>query len=178
MSEPLENLYFNWLYAQVASLRNKNPRRNYTFLLRQLHQKEFVDIIPNDDNRREDGRDLRLEFFEEVGAEPDDEWLHLGCSFLEMLIGLARRASFAASEGDTLVWFWTMLTNLGVRDFNDDLYEKDNPEEEINLMLDEIIWRTYNYDGSGGLFPLREPVGDQRDVELWYQLCAYLIENE
>ena len=71
-----------------------------------------------------------------------------------------------------------MLTNLGVRDFNDDLYEKDNPEEEINLMLDEIIWRTYNYDGSGGLFPLREPVGDQRDVELWYQLCAYLIENE
>ena len=45
-------------------------------------------------------------------------------------------------------------------------------------VLDAVIFRNYEYDGRGGLFPLRYPDRDQRDEELWSQLNAYLLEQE
>jgi hypothetical protein len=171
--EPLDELYFKWLYGQVGSIKLKNPSRTYWALLRQLFTKEFVWIIPNDDNRLEDGRDLRQEFMQEQKVDVDPQWLDLGCSMLEMLIALSRRLSF---EDDTPAdeWFWTLIENLGLRSFSDkNLVAADFVDE----VLDDVIWRTYDSDGKGGLFPLKNPGGDQRDIEIWYQLSAYLIEN-
>jgi hypothetical protein len=37
--------------------------------------------------------------------------------------------------------------------------------------------RLYTTSGYGGLFPLEEPKEDQRKVEIWYQMMAYLGEN-
>lgn len=174
MARPLDELYFEWLYSQVGSVRVRNPTRTYWSLLRQLFTKEFVWIIPNDDNRIEDGRDLRVEFLDISGIDDvDPGWMELGCSFFEMMIGLSRRLSFIA-EGDPRDWFWHLMDNLGLRSFNDD---KGIDIEVVDEILNTVIWRTYSEDGQGGLFPLRNAREDQREVEIWYQQSAYILEQ-
>lgn len=169
MDTPLDEQYLTWLQAQV-----RVPRARYWKLLRQLYVTEFVWFVPNDDNRVADGKDLRHEFLEEKHIlEIDPDWLTLGCSMLEMLIGLARLWSF---EEDLSVGFcfWRMIDNLGLSQCND---RQPNPQY-VSEVLDRVIWRTYEPDGTGGLFPLTDPHYDQREVELWYQLCAYILERD
>jgi len=174
VSEPLDELYFRWLYSQVASVKQKNPSRTYWALLKQLFTKEFVWIIPNDDNRLEDGRDLREEFIEERQLHNvDPAWTELGCSMLEMLIALSRRLSFEDDQPAD-EWFWKLIENLGLRGFTD---KHTYTAEIVDEILDDVIWRTYGEDGQGGLFPLKHPNQDQRDIEIWYQLSAYLLES-
>jgi hypothetical protein len=178
--EPLDDAYLTWLYRQVASVRYKNPSRTYWSLFRKLYSTEFVWYVPNDDNRVEDGRELRYEFQQEEDVEIDEEWLHLGCSMLEMLIALSRRLAFEA-DGQPRTWFWHLLRNIQLEHFTDLELQSGNSKrkaEEIDDILGTVIWRRYRRDGSeGGLFPLRrmEPgTRDQRKVELWYQAAAYL----
>lgn len=174
MSHELDERYFTWLYSQVAPLKVKNPSRTHWSLAKQLFTKEFVWFVPNDDNRVEDGRDLRFEFLHECGIKdvPPD-WLGLGCSMLELLIGLSRRLSFNA-DGESRDWFWQLIENLNLPPCNDRVYN-DDLKDEIDQALDSVIWRTYAPNGDGGLFPLREYNQDQRKVELWYQMHAYIL---
>jgi hypothetical protein len=176
MSQPLDDQYLEWLYAQVASVKQKNPSRSYWTLMRQLYTKEYIWLVPNDDNRMQDGLDLRLEFMDEdVWSE---EWMSLGCSMLELFIGLSRRLAFEA-EGEARDWFWQLLNNLDLSDLNDHIYhEGTRTVNRVDRILDNVIWRTYNKDGSKGLFPLKHPDEDQRDVEIWYQMSAYLLETD
>lgn len=175
MPRPLDDLYFEWLYSKIAVVRNRNPARSYWGLARQLFTKEFVWLVANDNNRIEDARELRYEFAAEQGiGEPPEEWLFMGCSMLEMLIALARRAGFESDE-DAVEWFWRFMVNLGIHEYND--YNFDAfPYPEIDEVLDRVIFRTYSRNGEGGLFPLTRARRDQRKVELWYQLASYLIE--
>lgn len=176
MSAYLDELYFTWLYGQVCSVRLKNPSRTYWNIFRILFTKEFVWIVPNDDNRVWDGKDLRLEFLQEgqnAALAEDTDWLEQGCCMLEMFIALARRAAFETST-DPSEWFWELFENLNLRDYND---RAAIPEAQVNDILDRVIWRTYRRNGHGGLFPLEKAGKDQRDVELWYQLCAYILER-
>ena len=144
--------------------------------MRQLYVKEFVWLIPNDDNRAEDGKELRYEFINEQGIdEVDQAWLDLGCSVLEMMIALARRAAFE-SDDEVVEWFWRFIFNLGLNNHTDIAYTSAT-EREVDNVLDTVIFRTYDADGLGGLFPLTHPRQDQRKVELWYQLAAYLSEG-
>ncbi|QPL14707.1 hypothetical protein SEA_SCHWARTZ33_62 [Gordonia phage Schwartz33] len=179
-TKPLDELYLEWLYGQVAAVSQKNPAKTYWCLLRLLYKTEFVWIVANDDNRMEDGRDLRREFIEEYDLdEPDSEWLTIGCSMLEMLISLSRRLSFEDEEEDdtTIEWFWHLLANIGLRIFNDEQLVTTEQEAYVCHILEEVIWRNYHSNGRGGLFPLRDPQEDQRCVELWYQLSGYLAEG-
>ena len=92
MDGTLDDQYLTWLYSQTGSVRLRNKARTHWSLLRQLYSKEFVWLVPNDDNRVEDGRDLRYEFLHETGhTRASREWLAMGCSFLEMLVALSRR---------------------------------------------------------------------------------------
>jgi hypothetical protein len=179
MDRDLSEQYLKWLYSQVGSARLTNPTRTYWSLCGQLFHKEFVWLIPNDDNRVEDGRELRYEFAQEYNLDiRDPDWSKFGCSMLEMLISLSRRLAF--EDGATArVWFWRLLDNLEISRFND-LYYKNHPdsEQEIDDRLNDLIWRTYQPDGRGGLFPLQHPMEDQRHVEIWYQLNAYLLERD
>lgn len=175
MSEPLDELYFRWLYAQVGSVKLKNPSRTHWSLLKLLHMKEFVWIIPNDDNRLEDGRDLRDEFVYEIRhMDVEPEWMSLGCSMLEMLIGLARRLWFEDDHFQIDEWFWHLMENLGLSGFSD---RGGWDEQDVEDILNAVIWRIYEPDGRGGLFPLKNAQEDQREVELWYQMSEYLLEN-
>lgn len=174
MRKLLDELYLEWLYDQVADTKMKSPIKTYWKLLRQLYTKEFVWFVPNDDNRIEDGKDLRYEFIDQ--AELDDvdlSWVDLGCSMLELLVGLARRMDFESERFNISGAFWQLIDNLEIR--ADDTRRFP---DKVNQALENVIYRTYDWNGHGGLFPLQHPAKDQRDVELWYQLSAYILENE
>lgn len=177
MTRPLDDAYFEWLYSLVASTRNRNPSHTYWKMLRQLYTKEFVWLIPNDDNRMEDGKELRLEFLAAVGIdEIDPEWMALGCSMLEMLIALARRASFEYDDVTPVEWFGIFLTNLEIDRMNDAEFTP-SLSRQLDETMDKLIFRNYRSNGHGGLFPLNNASRDQRKVELWYQLAAYVLER-
>ena len=172
MSKPLDERYFVWLYDQVGDSKARNPARTYWRVLKQLFTKEFVWIVPNDDNRIEDGKVLRNEFVEKFRYEVDDNWMKLGCSMLELLIGLSRRLAFEC-EGEPRDWFWHLMDNLGVA--YPDAYKYD--EAAVDSILDRVIYRNYYWNGQGGLFLLQRTEKDQRNVELWYQLSEYVLER-
>lgn len=176
MNTHLEEDYFIWLYSQVASVRIRNTARTHWSLCRQLHQKEFIWLVPNDDNRVEDGRNLRYEFLKHNRIRhPDQNWLQLGCSMFEMLIGLSRRLSFEG-DGEPREWFWELIDNLGLMHTNDQIYD-DQIAKEIDEALDRVIWRQYASNGMGGLFPIVDADCDQRQVEIWYQMSSYLMAD-
>jgi len=173
----LDEAYLDWLYNQIGVIRNRNPARSYWSLVLQLQKTPYTWTVPNDDNRVEDGKDLRHDWVRENHLSIDDQmWFDLECSMLEMLIALSRRMSFETvrSSGE---WFWKLLDNIGLKDYSDDIYDRA-VSERIDKTLTRVIMRTYNKDGSGGLFPLQDPTNDQRKAELWYQMSAYLFERE
>jgi hypothetical protein len=170
----LDELYFEWLYAQVCSVRLKNPSRTHRNLLSLLFDKDFVWFVPNDDNRIEDGRDLRIEFLEENEIQlGDDIWLRGNCSVLEVFIGICRRLEFETGR-ESQDWFWELMENLDLRHYNDRAHI---PRDRIEDILNRVIFRTYSYDGRGGLFPLERADRDQRETEIWYQISAYVLER-
>lgn len=174
MNEPLENLYFNWLCAKVLRLENPTPSLRYDTLLRTLHNTEFVYTISGDDNRSEDGIELRTEFLLEADIPDHPEWRAMPCSLFEMLIAFARRAEFM-TDVPAAQWFWEFMDNLDLRQYND---ASGVSQDEIAEILFRLVWRQYRFDGhDGGLFPLDQPHEDQKNVEIWYQFAEYLIDQ-
>lgn len=171
----LDARYLDWLYEQVSPSQTNNPALSLWKLCEQLFRKRFEDFQPNDGNRVEDGKLLREEFIEQTGAEGDRNWMEIDCSVLEMMIALSRRCEFESIH-DAYFWFWRMIQNLGLREYTDDRYDRE-VEYIVNDALETMIHRTYRRDGVGGLFPLARPDRDQRKVEIWYQMSAYILEN-
>lgn len=169
----LDDQYLTWLYSQVAEVKTRKSSKTYWDLFRQLYSTEFAWFVPNDDNRAEDGRQLRCEWAAENDIHLDSNWYSLGCSFLEMLIGLSRRLAFE-TDIDAAWWFWHLLDNMGLAGFHD---RSNFSPEEVDDKTYTVIWRTYDYNGNGGLFPIRTPSQDQRTVEIWYQLSEYLLQD-
>lgn len=171
----LDHLYFEWLTYDIE-------RREYNKLLVILFKTPFLSIVPNDQNRAIDGVDLRSDFRSAnralfIGSPEEEEWFNLECSILEMLIALSDRAAYE-SNIDSDVWFWTFLENLNLLRFTDyKLENKEGSDKEVSYILQRLNNRSYNRDGLGGIFPLIDPVKDQRRVEIWYQMSAYLMEN-
>lgn len=176
---PLDDQYLEWLYAQIASINAPRGSQTYWTFTKQLFHKEFVWFVPNDDNRVEDGKYLRHDFLNKTGSEyMDEDWMGIGCSMMEMLVALSRRLAFE-SDGMVSDWFWKLISNMGFETYDvTDARYPPSTERKVDKALDRVIFRTYNYDGSGGgLFPLRLAEQDQRKVEIWYQLNAYLVEG-
>lgn len=172
----LDERYLNWLYGQVASVKTRHRHRTFWSLFRQLHETIFVAIVSHDENRIGDCRDLRYEYLAAAeDEEGDPDWTRSPSSMLELLIVLSRALAFEMDD-KVETWFWHLIDVLELEQFNDRAYNQA-AQEEISQTLDRVIWRTYGADGHGGLFPLRKADRDQRDVELWYQLNAYLLEQ-
>ncbi len=163
----LDDLYFVWLCGLVCSVEKSHYK-----LLKFMFHKEFVWFVPNDDNRIADGKDLRREFLSDTGWKETQHFEEIGCSMLELLIGLSRRLMFEA-EGEPAEWFWLMIKNIGLYGFND---SKRFWSERVDEVLDRVIWRTYDRNGIGGIFPRTNAETDQREIELWYQMSGYLLD--
>lgn len=171
MEGPLDEPYFTWLSAKVVL--GDRMSQSYLKLLHQLYETEFVWFVIGDDNRAGDGLDLRREFLRESRLENDQVWFDVGCSILEMLIGLSRRAEFQTDIASQ-EWFWVLIRNLNLADYND---ENSYNHDHVSEILYDFVWRTYECDGTGGLFPMTNPSADQREVEIWYQFSQYLIDQ-
>lgn len=179
---PLDEAYFVWLYSQVGPVDTRNRSKTYWDLLRFLYKKKFIwsKHMERDGNRAQDGKDLRQVFLNETGhPPPSPDWLYDDCSVLEMLLALAQKIAFESLDEDvnSAFWFWRMIENVGLYEFTD-----ANPptKETVDLVFDRVMLREYEKNGYGGLFPLQHHQSrddDQRNVELWYQGQAYLLEH-
>jgi len=156
-----------WL-AEMIRLRDCTK---YSLIVRSLSRRPFVSLIERDENRALDGIEFRREY--EVYAErraPSGP-----CSVLEVLIGLAKRMAYISYDPDLndddqiTEWFWEMIHNLRL-----------DPGAEVKENMDKIdfwIEREFDKDGRGSPFPLQNVTKDQRTVELWYQMQAYISEK-
>lgn len=174
IKEELENEYFEWLVDIVCHDRFAEGV-SYRKLLMHLHRREFTYIMPQDKNRAEDGINLRRRFFLSSGLDDESEYLDGTCSVFEMMIALAIRCEETIMDdprfGDrTGHWFWSMVVNLGLGGMRDDNYDRKVVDESINILLT----RSYEPDGEGGLFKIRNCKHDLRKAEIWHQLCWYL----
>ena len=184
----MESVYFEWLYNHIGVLANPNPARSYILLAEQLHRKDFAWTVPMDSNRAFDGIALREEFISERGVSDHDwfgrardisSWLREPCSMLEMMIAVARRTAYETYvDGERNLagdWFRMFLTNMGINSYTDDRYN-DSVAQRINAALEVVINRTYSANGKGGLFVLKNPKEDLRNVEIWYQMSEFVVE--
>ena len=172
--------YYNWLLNKIEF---GNFTELYIGLLRRMFGTAYFSALPIDENRASDGKDLRYFFCEETGYDLDDLNLAVGdsCTVLEMLIAfadlIANKELGNAEKGDrTPDWFWRMVKNLGLLDYPGE-YLPLELRLEVTTIIQNWLNRNINYDGSGGLFPLKNPPGDERNVEFLYQMRAYLNEN-
>lgn len=161
-----DHKYFEWLISQI-DIPVGNPN-TYNDLFSKMHNWEFAWTVPNDDNRVQDGADLRDEFL--AGKSHSFDY---GVSILEVLVALSRRLEFIAG-GYAKHWAWQLLENLRLNKSSDPLTGKK--AERADDILYALVWRTYSRDGQGGFFPLNYATEDQRKVEIWYQMNAYVIE--
>lgn len=170
MTEPTEEDYFKWLCAKVFNLRSNS---NYTDLLWMMYCTPFVWVVPGDRNREQDGLELRTYFVNDAYVKNKPGWNDSPCSVLEMLIAFADRASFQ-TDLSSREWFWIFLNNLGLDDFRQ---VSDRDRGYIEAILQNFVWRTYDRNGNGNIFPLRCAPSDQRDLEIWWQFPLYLEEQ-
>lgn len=182
ITNPMSNvkeLYFDWLCSFVYDNRYYNDL-SYRRLLEYLHLRVFYDINPRDANRAEDGIALRYRFAREKGiSEPviASELDISSCSILEMMIALCIRIEDNMMDDPTVgnrtgQWFWEMISSLGLNGMTDRNFDINY----TNRVLSDFLERRYEPNGRGGLFTIQNPKQDQRMVEIWYQMQAYLIE--
>lgn len=173
----LAEVYFAWLYHRMLGERVEN---GYWCLMHHLFNIRFYWLIPNDDNRGEDGKAFRDIFsLEKFGTYL--VWYSKDCSVFEMLCGLAEAMEDVLENpyrpSTSGQWLILLITNLGLEDCTDDKFDKFKAklvDQRINVLLE----RKYNSNGCGGLFPLLGTrAKDQRKVEIWYQFMKYIDEN-
>lgn len=169
--------YTHWLYDRVCAVRDFDSARSYINVCNEMQDMMFRILVPRDDNRWNDGLDLRDEFLDYIRDRTLDreaERIH-DVSLLEVFVGLAARGRLLTGM-DESEWFEIFLKNLGLDRCSDRTF--DLPARlKVRRSLRKFNERRYRANGQGGLFPLTMPMADQRDVELWYQLGAYIREN-
>ena len=172
--------YCEWLKFKVGLKRFGNTvGGTYRDLFDILYDTSFVSVLELDNNRCKDGQGLRWEFAFEQGYRTHDQ-LEGACSVLEVILALAIKYASDIGEGDDIQvssCFWRMIDNLGLLKFTDVALDSVEAHHEMTHILDCFMDRDYEYNGEGGLFPLMDPKEDQREVELWYQMSAYLMEK-
>lgn len=172
--------YLVWLYSLID-----NRKRSYRNLASELHKKPFRWGVALDENRYEDGLDLRRRFTEGMDETHLEVryFLKGECTFLEMLIALAQRMNgqlydLDTQEDKTPTCFQELLGNLGMLHFYDTLHFSELDLIKIDRIVEIVIDRSYGADGTGSLFPIkRRPPRDMSRVEIWYQMMIYLNEN-
>lgn len=171
--------YINWL---IDILHVEVSGASYNFLMNYLAEVEFVPMVKNDGNRAEDGLEIRSEYMSDYDLVGNYALEEMPCSVLEMMVALAMRMADYSPETTGLINinspetrenFMILLSNLGLLDYSDDYFDKDVVEDIVLNMVE----RRYKVNGEGGLFPLQGPCPDQRNLEIWYQMQQYFLEN-
>lgn len=163
--------YFEWLCSLVGL--KVSPGGPYYIPLNCMFETDFLVLVPNDINRKEDGLELRERFAEAMGYSREEfDESEYPCSVLEMLIALCDRMvwEMVDSYGDNSRhrWFMEILKNLRI-----DKYTSAERTAQIIKIANE---RLYDDDGNGGYFPVKTRQKRlTKNDELWYQMQHYLI---
>lgn len=192
--------YFSFL---MRLIKMDSKDESYYILCKELDKYAFIPKIQHDENRVTDGLNLRklflnsktddyyesYESFRDAGGwvnnrdlvAPNIIRMPHYCSILELLIGLAKRMSEIISDKRLDEWFWEILNNWlwNLKTMCDDGYysNENNGDIEICKRIKILNDRKYRSNGQNGLFPLRRPQSDQREIELWFQMQKYISEN-
>lgn len=172
MSDVVRFRYMNWMMDLVAG-------HDHSKLLGYLHDIVFVWSVPNDENRAMDGQDLRDKFEYSTGLV-DTTMTNEPCSVLEMLVALSIRVNDIMIEintdDETDEWFWELMNNLDLGKYTNDREMIGGDWLVVEAAIYDLMERSYDKRGVGGLFPMTMSTTDQRDVEIWYQMSEYLDE--
>lgn len=165
--------YYDWLVYGVAP--DYQQRETYIELLYALYSTEFFWVVQRDRNRAKDGLELRARFEKETGLGVD---ISGPCTCLELFIALAVRCEndlmYDPDYGDrTTVWFWMILDNLGLLEYDTDRFDR----EEIDEILYRFMNREYGYHGEFCAFPSQTAAPNLKKMELAYQMNHYMKEN-
>lgn len=169
--------YLDWLYSRVED-PDAQKGLSHWMLIRKLFCTMFEWTKSSDINRAMDGKYLRRHFEleeltnAEIFSDSYKNWLDQPCSMLEMIIGVAKRLSIVI-DSPLPTCFWSIIRNLDLLQFHDDSYF----EIEVSARLQKFMNRDYDEDGTGGLFPIRNPMKDQRDLDILDQMNNYVIER-
>lgn len=171
----LTNAYFAWMYQLVFPDRNDI---SYRRLLMYLNNVTFYPVLDMDENRVQDGEDLRYRFgYENRHIDPGIGTLLdcRPCSVLEMMVALALRIEESIMADPQMGnriphWFFEMLRSLGLDDMTDEMFDR----RRVTNIIRNFLERKYAADGKGGLFTIPDSVRDMRNAEIWYQANWYL----
>jgi hypothetical protein len=177
-SQSLADRYFLWLYDQVCGVRDVESPLSLTLICSRMHAMPFLPLVPHDENRVAQGGELRNEFVNSNFVRNPLKAVDLmipDTTVFEVLISLCKAADFMVGFGPEW-WFSLFVRNLSIGRYND-LFSLTRTPWPVDRALRRFNERKYKANGEGGLFPLKLPNEDQRKVELWYQMGAYMTEN-
>lgn len=171
--------YLEWMYGIVCNDQYTN-NLSYHKLFSALYDTEFYSIISKDDNRADDGIDLRYIFADDCLVDQRtiaNEIDNRPCSVLEMMIALSLRIENDIMDNPDVgnrvgQWFWGMIVNLGLGGMNDKNFDIDL----VDRIMNDFLNRNYHKDGRGGLFKTNNSSKDMRNIDIWYQMNLYLNE--
>lgn len=171
-------LYLSWLSEKVGICLADSP---FSELINCLWEAPFVWQIPDDVNRAIDGNRLREVYMQTHDISHPEAVFPIdgSCTFLEFLIALASRANdimYVPGTDQTGDYFWCFIYNLGMDHCTNDSRGYAWDDFYVHEKIGVVLTRSYNSDGLGGLFPLKNPREDQKNVSIWYQLNAFLNE--
>lgn len=170
-----------WESYGVWLIRRVNfSKRNYSSLMKKLHNTPFKWVIERDENRASDGLCYREFFFHSLDSEKIYRQFNeemYPCSVLEMLVALAIRVDDEyigdPSNPHPENIFWEMCCNLGLENMKND----ENFEAEFLKKINKFLEKDYDFNGKGGIFPVKHPKKDHRKIEIWSEMMEYLSEN-
>jgi hypothetical protein len=90
-----------------------------------------------------------------------------------MCVAFSKRASFQ-TDIPSRNWFWTIMQNLQLDQFR---HIGPGDQDIIANILHHFMYRQYDANGYGGMFPISLTHNDQRHIEIWYQFCEYVGSN-
>lgn len=197
--------YFLWLCSQVGL--NGRHGQNYRYIVpddsadtyftvaTKLMQAPYKVIVPRDENRVADAKMLRYYWANLHSTYREYTGIaRTGATLLEVLVALVQRFDSTVMMNSKGIdrskdWFWQIMENTALINFDDSHFEptiNDDGRSDLDTsawqissgIIENICNRTYEFSGTGGCFPLKNPQNDQRKVELWYQMHAFFNEND
>lgn len=169
--------YKSWLCDLVLS---RKMDRSYILLISELDSIDFYAICQDDYNRSEDGIDVRKEYIYENGGDPNTyhNLLYRGpCTVLECLIGIAKRMDYILYDPevgeDWVPYFWELLENLGLGEYEDCLYGDDTTPNRVREIVYKWLSKKYKKNGVGNIFPIKGKL-DIRKMSINQQMNLYI----
>lgn len=151
--------YYYWLLT-----RFDDTAQQYSRLLEQMYETNYIWIYNLDYNRAEAGKNLRRDFLWEQGIDSEDLQMDADCSVLEMLIAVVDTVSNYISSDFNDV-FWEIVNNLGLKPYTDNSFDSG----AVNQKLYSWMY------GNTCMFDL--PGIDWKKLSIWDQMNCYMNQK-